>query len=852
MDKLVIIDGNSLINRAFYALPMLSNSRGEFSNGVYGFTNILIKTILEVKPKYIVVALDYGKKTFRNKIYGDYKANRKQTPDELKSQFPILRELLKTMGIAYIEKENYEADDLIGTLSRKFDTKNIIITGDKDALQLINENTDVWLTKKGITEVKEMTPETLKNEMGLLPYQIIELKSLMGDSSDNIPGVKGIGEKTALNLLNTYQDLDNIYRNLDEIKGKIHENLVNFKDDAYMSKTLATINVNVDIELNLSDLEYKFPFDKSVYEFFKNYEFNSLIKKEDLFENVIEFETKSKLNANKIEISSYDDIEKQIKHIKNSGEFAFELNNEFFCFAYDKNCEFFCKTQPSLIDDNLDIDKVLIKLKDIFEDEKISKIVYDKKKAYYALKTFEIKPKNMAFDCLLAYYLAYCGERDCNIENMYSTFNLDKNFLAVNLFYFKEQLQKKLIDFKLENLYQNIEDPLVDVLYQMENNGFKLDYDALIEMYNHYFQEIQNLSTEIKSMAGIEFNINSPKQLAEVLFDRLGLVCYNNKKRSTSIEFLDEMYDLHPIVPNIIRYRKIQKIFNGYIEAYKNIVTQDNTIIHTIFNQTLTNTGRLSSSEPNLQNIPARDEEGKNLRKLFVSSFEDGALVSADYSQIELRLLAHMSNDPSLIQAFVDGVDIHSKTASEVFDVDIQDVTPNMRRTAKAVNFGIIYGISDYGLSQNINTSRKQAKLYIDQYFKKYPNVKEYMDKSIESAKETGYAISLFGRRRKINELASPNFMTRQFGERVAMNMPLQGTASDIIKLAMIKVFNALRENNLKSKLILQIHDELIVDCPRDEIEIVAKILRANMENVVKLSVPLTVDVNSGKTLFDC
>ena len=852
MDKLVIIDGNSLINRAFYALPILSNSRGEFSNGVYGFTNILIKTILEIKPKYIIVALDYGKKTFRNKIYGDYKANRKQTPEELKSQFPILKELLKTMGISYIEKEGFEADDLIGTLSRKFDTKNIIITGDKDALQLIDDNTDVWLTKKGITEVKEMTTETLKYEMGLLPYQIIELKSLMGDSSDNIPGVKGIGEKTALNLLTLYENLDNIYHNIDDIKGKVQENLKTYKDDAYMSKTLATINTSVDIDVKLDDLEYRFPFDKNVFEFFKNYEFNSLIKKEELFENIDEFEQKSKLNANKIEIASYDDVDKQIRHIKNSKVFAFELNNESFCFAYDKNCEFFCKTQSSLIEDNLDIEKVLLKLKDIFEDENISKIVYDQKKMYHALKNFSIRPKNISFDCLLSYYLIYCGERDCNIDNLYSTYNLDKNFLAINLLYLKDTMSNELKDFKLENLYNEIEKPLIDILYQMESVGFKIDYDALIEMHNHYSQEIQSLSTEIKSLAGIDFNINSPKQLAEVLFDRMGLICFNNKKRSTSIEFLEEMYDLHPIIPTIIRYRKIQKIFNGYIEAYKNIITKDDTIIHTVFNQTLTNTGRLSSSEPNLQNIPARDEEGKNLRKLFVSSFDDGALVSADYSQIELRLLAHMSNDPRLIEAFNLGIDIHSKTASEVFDVEIQNVTPNMRRTAKAVNFGIIYGISEFGLSQNINSTRKQAKQYIEQYFKKYPQVKEYMDKSIEDAKKTGYARSLFGRRRKINELSSPNYMTRQFGERVAMNMPLQGTASDIIKLAMIKVFNALRENNLKSKLILQIHDELIIDCPRDEIENVAKILKANMENVVKLSVPLTVDVNSGKTLFDC
>lgn len=853
MDELVIIDGNSLINRAFYALPLLSNSKGEYSNGVYGFANILIKTILDRNPKYIAVCLDYGKKTFRNNMFSGYKAKRKATPVELKSQFPILKQMLNSMGVFYIEKEGFEADDLIGTLSRKFDdVKTLIITGDKDALQLVNEKTQVWLTKRGITEIRDMSNETFLKEMSILPNQIIELKALMGDSSDNIPGVPGVGEKTALDLLHNYQNLDGVYQNLDKLKGKLLEKLIAGKESAYLSKQLATISTDVPINVSLDDLEYEFPFNPEVYDFFKNYEFNSLIKKPDLFKHLENKVESTDVFANRIQLNSVEDVEKQIKHILNAKSFCFELNNDIFTFAYDKNCEFFCNIQGNLIDNNIDIGEVLTKLKPIFEDLNINKVVYDKKTTMHALSKFNINLVGADFDVLLAYYLLVAGERDATIANLYSTYNLQQDFLAVNLFSLKETLETQLKESNLWNLYLNIEFPLIEVLYQMEVTGFKIDINTLDELASRYSQEILELTNTIKRLAGQDFNVNSPKQLSEILFDKLGLVSANNKKRSTSIEYLEAMYDLHPIVPAIIRYRKIQKIFNGYVEAYRNIVTPDDSIIHTIFHQTLTATGRLSSSEPNLQNLPVRDDEGKNLRKMFVTSFDDGALVSADYSQIELRLLAHLAQDESLIYAFNNNIDVHALTASEVFNVDIQNVTPQMRRMAKAVNFGIIYGISDYGLAQNINTTRKEAKEYIDRYFSRYPKVKQYMDNNILVAKETGYAFSLFNRRRKINELFSPMYMTRQFGERVAMNMPLQGSASDIIKLAMINVAKALNENNLKSKLILQVHDELIVDCPREEIATVSKILKDNMENVVKLSVPLLVDANSGKTWYDC
>lgn len=850
-DKFVIIDGNSLINRAFYALPLLSNSKGEFSNGVYGFVNILIKAIFEIKPKYIAVALDYGKKTFRNNLFKEYKAKRRPTPTELISQFPILKKFLNAMNIKYIEKEGFEADDIIGTLSRAYDLQNIIITGDRDALQLINDNTEVWLTKKGITEVKNMNSETFKEEYGIDVSQFIDLKALMGDASDNIPGVLGVGEKTALELIKTYKSLDGVYQNTENLKGKLQEKIVLGKSSAYLSKELSTIKTDVELDIKMDDFLYDFPFDDKTYQLFEEYEFNSLLKREDIFKNKNK-ESEQKFVANEIEIKDYDMLEKQIKHIKNAGCFNFELTNKGLSFAYDKNCEFYIEIQDSLLNLDFTFDKVLAKLKEVFEDEKIEKIVYDKKLAMHYLTKFNIKLAGVKFDSVLAYYLLIAGEKDATKDNLLSQYGMNKNLESVSLFYLYDKLREELAQNKLEELYDKIEFPLIDVLFEMEMTGFKIDKDTLKDLQEKYNSELDLLAKKIHELAGKEFNVNSPKQVGEVLYNDLKLITYNNKKKSTSIDKLEELYDLHPIIPYIIRYRKIKKIASTYVEPYEEMLSGNDSIIHTLFNQTLTATGRLSSSEPNLQNIPIREEEGRNLRKIFVTRYKDGALVSADYSQIELRLLAHYSKDESLINAFQNGVDVHSLTASEIFDVPIQEVDAKMRRTAKAVNFGIIYGISDFGLAQNINCTRKEAKSYIDRYFMKYSKIKAYLDDCIKSAKDTGYARTLFNRRRKINELSSSRFVTRNFGERVAMNTPLQGSASDIIKLAMVNVHKALIEKNMKSKLILQIHDELIIDATNDEIALVARLLKENMENVVKLSVPLTVDVSSGKTWFDC
>ena len=850
MDKLVVIDGNSLINRAFYALPLLSNKDGEYSNAVYGFVNMLIKIIQEQNPTHIAVAFDYGKKTFRNGMYAEYKGTRKPTPTELKSQFPILKEVLGLMNIKYIEVEGIEADDIIGVLTRKFDYKSAIVTGDKDSLQLINDKTEVWLTKKGITEIQFMTKDSLKETMGIEPYQVIEMKSLMGDSSDNIPGVAGVGEKTALDLLSKYQTLDGVYEHIDEIKGKLQEKLINSKDNAYLSKELATIITDYQIDVELDDFKYDYPFSKEVYAFFEKYDFNSLLKKPELFDGVEVDPSFEQYSANIIEISDVETLQNTIKYIEKAKKFNFDIDKSF-CFSYDKNCEYVINFEDGFLA-KLSYETVLKTLKPVFESEEIKKVVYDCKLLKHQLAEYNITLNGVMFDCMLGEYLLFAGEKQQTKFDLINQNRLNEKYMSVNLFYLREDIDKRLKEKNLDKLYYEIEFPLIEVLYDMECVGFKIDTNVLEELSSKYSDELNELTQQIYLQAGEEFNINSSKQLATILFEKLGLNVKQNKKMSTAIEILEQIYDMHPIVPLIIRYRKIQKLSTTYLEAFKGIYDPKTAIIHTMFNQTLTATGRLSSSEPNLQNIPVRDEEGKFLRKMFVSSFEGGKLISADYSQIELRLLAHFSQDPTLLLAYNENKDIHTQTASEVFDVPFDMVTSQMRRDAKAVNFGIVYGISDYGLAQNINCSRKQAKEYIDKYFERYSKVKEYMNSNVQFVKDFGYITTLYGRRRIVRDIYSSSYMARMFAERVAMNMPLQGTASDIIKIAMNNVYKALKEGGYKSKLILQVHDELIIDAPNEEVEKVKSLLKDCMENAAQLSVPLIVDVESGDNWFEC
>lgn len=828
-DKFLIVDGNSLAYRAYYAMPFLTSPEGTNTGAVFGFFNMLLKAIEDNTPNYIAVAFDFSKHTFRTEIFKDYKGTRQETPPELREQFPIIKELLKKLKIAVFEMENIEADDIIGTLAKSSKTtKNLILSGDRDLLQLIDTNTEVLLTKHGTTSTKSMTLESLKEEMHITPSQVVDLKALMGDNSDNIPGVKGVGPKTAQDLIEAYGTLENVYKHIDELKGSLKEKLIKDKEMAFLSYTLAKIKTDVELDFKLENLKLHYPFDVSIKEDFKRFGFGMFLKR-NIYAEVKEVEEKSQ--SKNIEIDSLEILE----NLELSNTFAFNFNGNIE-FSTNSDTIYTLKKNFDLFSKSIETNDVILKLKNVLEDDSILKLTSDLKQELHLLKNLGIEVKNV-FDLKLGAYLIGGSKNITTSTNTY--------------FELYEDIKTKLKNLDLEKLYYNIELPLLYVLYDMESAGFKINSKELLELSDKYTKELSELENSIQELAGEQFNVKSPKQLASILFDKLGLKAkFFHKKNSTNIDVLNELISEHPIVPLIIRYRKIQKLHSTYIEPYIELVKNSGDIIHTVFNQTLTATGRLSSSEPNLQNIPVRDDEGKLLRKLFISRFDGGNIISADYNQIELRLLAHYSGDEKLVNAYKENKDIHTLTASQVFGVPESEVTPIQRRSAKAVNFGIIYGISDFGLSQNANLSRKEAKLYIEKYFATYPSVKEYMDSNVKFARENGYIKTIMGRIRRIPEINSNVYQTRQFGERVAMNMPLQGSASDIIKMAMIKVEEALK--NLKSKLILQIHDELIVDTYPGEENMVKQILKDCMENVVTLKVPLPVDINVGKTWFDC
>ena len=848
MEKFVIIDGNSLLNRAFYALPPLANFDGEISNGVFGFANMLTKTITDIKPKYIAVAFDFARKTFRNDLYADYKGGRKETPEELRAQFPLLKKMLETMNITFIERQGIEADDIIGTLSKKYEgVQNIILTGDRDCLQLINDNTQVMFTRKGISEVVMYDAKQLKEDFGLQPCQIVDLKALMGDSSDNIPGVTSVGEKTAKGLLEKYFDVDGVYSHIDEIKGKLGERLIAEKDIAYLCKDLATIRTNFELPYDLKNFTYSFPYGYETREFFKRYQFNSLLRRQEIFLDGVSGETSS---IKQEKVKDLDQVKKIVEKIKRERLFAIYLEQGLTVAL--KDIEYVFEFGGNLLSLGLDIGAVLNEMKSVFEDDDIKKICFDSKDLMHKLYNYGISLKGVDFDVVIARYLVNSNNKtNVTLENVIYENGLPENLSAYNMFTLKTKFLEAMKKLDLMNLYNDIEMPLAKVLFDMEICGFKVDISELDNLEVKYENELEKLTVEIYEEAGKKFNINSPKQLAEVLFDDLGLSSFNNKKKSTGADFLNEMVNMHPIVSKILRYRLIYKLYATYIKGFKKVINPKTEKIYTVFNQTLTATGRLSSSEPNLQNIPVRSEEGKMLRKIFIPSHKGGFIISADYNQIELRLMAHFSQDEKLIEAYTNGEDIHSRTASEIFGVAPSMVTPSMRRDAKAINFGIIYGISDYGLSQNIGSSRKSASDYIKMYFEKYPAVKDFMDANVDFAKKNGYIRTMFNRIRYIPEISNSNYNVRNFGERVAMNMPLQGTASDIIKKAMINVATEFDKNHLKSKLILQIHDELVVDCVGEEVSKVKQILKECMESVVSLKVKLPVDISVGKNLYE-
>lgn len=847
MNKFVLIDGNSLINRGFYATPLLTTKSGVYTNAVYAFINMLIKLSQDLAPDHMLVAFDLKAPTFRHKMYSEYKGTRKPMPDELRPQIALLKEVLDKLGVARYEQAGVEADDIIGTLAKRYDCKTYIVTGDKDSFQLVDDSTTVLFTKRGITETEELNGGNFKEIKGIDPINIIDLKALMGDASDNIPGVAGVGEKTGVELIKTYKTIENLYEHIGEIKGKLAEKLIAGKDSAEMSKTLATIKLDVDIPLKEEDMAYSYPFPSSVKDYFLELEFKNLLKKNEIFDISSEGNRKPDLIKETIDIKRVDITDKnEITKFVKTNKIALYINDFISYYNYNGE-EIFLKVKDNFFDDGFLFDEAVDALKELFINSELTIIADDYKSLLHLLNSRGIAPKFKAEDLSLLKYVV-----DKNGD--YSDSVADKSFPAFEIANVFDELKAHAEDDEL-NLYANIELPLAFVLFNMEKSGFNIDVSQLNELSYQYESRLKDLAEKIRAVAGVDFNINSTKQLSDVLFVKLGLKHGKKSKTgsfSTNVDILEDLSDSHEIIPLILEYRKYQKLYSTYLEGFRPLIDKNTSLVHTTFYQTQTTTGRLSSRKPNLQNIPVRDELGKELRKLFSARGEDRILVDADYSQIELRLLAAYSDCKKMIDAFNSGKDLHADTAAKVFGVPIENVTPSMRKTAKAVNFGIIYGISDYGLADNLKIPPKKAAEYIAKYFETYPEVRAFMDGNVKKAREKGYAETAFGRKRVIREINASNYNLRSFGERAAMNMPLQGTAADIIKIAMINVFNRLKRENLRSELILQVHDELIIDAYKNEKDKVETIIREEMENAVCLSVKLSAEVSSGKSWFEC
>ena len=849
MEKIVLIDGNSLVNRAFYALPPLNNPQGVQVQAVYGFTTMLVKIMETIRPAYIVTAFDVHAPTFRHKMYEGYKASRKGMPDELAAQMPILKEMLDVMGIKRLEKEGYEADDVIGTVAKRYGVQTYIVTGDRDSFQLIDESTRVLFTKRGITETEELDEKALAEKYGLTPRGVIEYKSLAGDGSDDIPGVPGVGDKTAKSLLQKFGDLEGVYAHLDEVTpASLRTKLEAGKESALLSRALATIDTNAPIDCDLQECRYTFPFSSEVFAFFDRQGFKSLLRRAEIFccETPL-VPSQQRATATATAVSTAKELQNAVA---GHNEIAMCFTENAFHFAVDEQTEYTVNLKYDLLSAGLSEAEIVAALGGVLEDEKITKVVFDSKS--FITHMFRNYGKTAAgfFDVQLAQYLADGTVAHARIEDVLQAHGIAEGDLASGMLTLRRKLDEAMTAEGMHRLYYDIEQPLVKVLFDMEQAGFAVNRARLEELGKAFTQEEQALTEQIHAAAGHAFNIKSPKQLANVLFEEMGIPYPKKgaKTWNTNAEILEQLDPSYTIVPLVLRYRFITKHNSTYIDGLRKLIDAQGTV-HTEFRQTLTTTGRLSSVEPNLQNIPVREEDGKILRSLFVA--RDGfTLVSADYSQIELRIMAHYSGDPVMIEAYRKGADIHAYTAAQVFGVPIDKVTGDMRRTAKTVNFGIIYGISDFGLASGLKISKTQAKQYIDSYFARFAGVRKYLDDCVEKAKRDGYVTTLLGRRRKIPELYSSVYFTRQFGERAAMNMPLQGTAADIIKIAMLNVSRAL--SGMRSRLILQVHDELIVEAAEEELDAVKAILKDKMENAFKLDVPLVVDVKAGKSWFDC
>lgn len=876
-EKLVLIDGHSILNRAFYGVPDLTNSSGMHTNAIYGFLNILFKILEEEKPEYLVVAFDLKAPTFRHEIYKEYKGTRKPMPQELHMQVPVMKELLTAMGVKIMSKEGLEADDILGTLAKSAQAKGMevsLVSGDRDLLQVSDEHIKIRIpkTKGGKTEVEDYYPEDVKKTYGVLPKEFIDVKALQGDTADNIPGVPKIGAKTATDLISQYGSVENIYEHIEEItKKSVKETLQNNKDLANLSKVLATINIEADIDTDLSDAKVREFFTEESYPLFKQLELKSYLKK---FENIAPKEENIAYKT----VADFSECESVFEQLYKEEKVSLipvvdNVNGENRLFATiiaAKDRQVYVIPVSGFVTEGYLADKMT-------NLSKQTKIIGFNLKPQYGLYCAE-DTKNF-FDVLIAAYLLNPLKSD------YEIVDVANEYLGLMIPDFKEKFGKNnvevLMDTKAEEffsyvvkqavvcyesydvfmkklaeeemlwLFENMEMPLSLVLYEMEKNGVGVQKEALNVYSEELKKQIDVLVKSIYEKAGMEFNINSPKQLGEVLFEKLQIPGGKKTKTgySTAVDVLEKLQADYPIVSEILQYRTLAKLNSTYAEGLVQHIEEDNKI-HTNFNQTITATGRISSTEPNLQNIPMRMEMGRLIRKVFVP--EEGYIFTdADYSQIELRILAHLSGDEQLIEAYKMDEDIHRITASKVFNTPFEEVTDLQRRNAKAVNFGIVYGISSFGLSQDLSITPKEASAYIKQYFATYPKVKEYLDSLVASAKEKGYVTTMFGRKRPIPELSSSNFMQRAFGERIAMNSPIQGTAADIMKIAMIAVFKTLKEKNMKSKLILQIHDELVVETANEEIEEVKQIVTECMKNAAKLAVSLEVDLHTGNNWYE-
>ncbi len=865
MKKLILIDGNSVAFRAFYGLPLLSNQSGLHTNAIFGYARLMEKIIKDEEPTHFLVAFDAGKSTFRHKQYKEYKGGRQKMPPELGEQLAPIRRLIDSYGIKRYEIEEFEADDIIGTLSRQADEagdfKTIIITGDRDLTQLASENTMIYYTKKGISDIDLYTPEFIDEKYGLKPLQIIDLKGLMGDKSDNIPGVPGIGEKTALKLLDTYGSVENVLENIEKVGGKkLKENLTNNKDDALMSKELATIYREVPFDFSLDDLAYSNDNEEEKYELFKELEFESLLG------NMEANEAENKIEFNDSRVDSLDELDKNVSlHLEvNAGNYLF--NPPEYIAVTDGN--------KTVVDK---IDAFDVKVLESFLISRESINVYDLKRQTGLLRQLDITFNDFTSDVMLASFLLdpsrkildvaeSAGQFDISIDSddfHYGKGKKSKNPLHDERLSFlnskvmavhalKDKVTESLKADEMYDLWMELEIPLSKVLAEMEIKGITVESSSLVEMENEIQERLDEIESKIHEFAGEEFNINSPKQLGIVLFEKLDLPVIKKTKTgySTAVDVLEQLQDKHEIIQYLLDYRTLSKLQSTYVIGLQGEVKEDSRI-HTRFNQTLAQTGRLSSVEPNLQNIPIRIEEGRRIRKAFVPKNDDHVLLALDYSQIELRVLAHITQDKTMINAFTSNIDIHTKTAMEVFGVEKDDVTSLMRRNAKAVNFGIVYGISDYGLSQNLGITRKEAKNFIENYLNSFAEVKEFMKSIVQDAKRDGYVKTLMNRRRYIPDIHSRNFNARSFAERTAMNSPIQGSAADIIKLAMVKYADSEEAQKFDAELLLQIHDELIFDVPKSQVEDFIPVIKGIMENAIEMSVPLEVEYGYGKDWYE-